>query len=90
MYGILTGLMVLEALVTAAVVIMLVWRGLVDMKEEDQLILFSSESQFEQEQVQVRLRAAVVDRYLRIAGIAWGALLVVLVGLWVVAKLYYV
>ena len=87
MIGILTGLVVLELLVTVLVVAILVWRSLVDLKEEDHLILGEAEAHLARDQASIRQKATALSRYMKVVGVAWCLLAVVLLGLWVVEGL---
>jgi hypothetical protein len=87
MSGTLTSLVVLESVLTAAAVVMFLYRGMLDMKEEDHLILDEAESHLAREQTQIRKRLTAVSKYMRIVFVAWSVLLVVIVGTWIVQGL---
>ena len=83
MSGTFTSLLVLESVLTAAAVVMFLYRGMLDMKEEDHLILDEAESHLAREQVHIRQRVTALSKYLKVVGLAWSVLLVVIVGVWV-------
>jgi hypothetical protein len=87
MSGMLTSLLVFESVLTMAAVIMLIYRGMLDMKEEDHLILDEAESHFAREQVHIRKRVVSLSLYLKMVSIAWGILLVVIFGVWIAKSL---
>ena len=78
----LTGLLVVETLLTAAAVAMFLWRGFLDMKEEDQLILDDSQAHLAREQAVIRQRVNAISKYIKVVGVAWGVLAVVIAGVW--------
>jgi hypothetical protein len=61
---------------------MFLYRGILDMKEEDHLILDNAEAHLAREQDSIRHKATVINRYLKLVGIAWSILLVVIFGVW--------
>ena len=83
MNGTFMSLVVLEAVLTAAAVVMFLYRGMLDMKEEDHLILDSAEAHLAREQDSIRRKVTVLTRYLKVIGIAWGVLLLAIFVLWI-------
>jgi len=83
MNGAFTSLVVLEAVLTGAAILMFLYRGMLDMKEEDHLILDNAEAHLAQGQEAIRHKVDVVSRYLKLVGIAWAVLLVAIFGVWV-------
>jgi len=81
------SLLVVETLLTGAAVAMFVWRGFLDMKEEDQLILDEAEAHFEREQAAIRGRVTMLSKYIKRVGVAWGVLALVIFGVWVAQSL---
>jgi hypothetical protein len=61
---------------------MFLYRGMLDMKEEDHLILDTAESHLVRDQDSIRHKATVITRFLKFIGIAWSILLVVIFGVW--------
>ena len=84
MSGTFTSLLILESVLTAVVVVMFLYRGMLDMKEEDHLMLDEAEAHLAREQVEIRHRVTALSKYIKVVGVAWSALLVVIIGVWVV------
>jgi hypothetical protein len=82
MNGTFMSLVVVEAVLTGAAIVMFLYRGMLDMKEEDHIILDSAEAHLAREQVSIRHKVDVVSRYLKIVGIVWAVLLVAIFGVW--------
>ena len=76
------SLLVLEAALTAGVVVMFLYRGMLDMKEEDHIILNNAEAHLAREQDSIRRRVTTLSRYLKVVGVVWSVLLVAIFGLW--------
>jgi hypothetical protein len=83
MSGAFMSLVVLEVVLTAAVVLMFLYRGMLDMKEEDHIILDNAEAHLARDQDSIRRRVTWLSRYLKVIGIAWGVLLFAIVGIWI-------
>jgi hypothetical protein len=83
MNGTFMSLLVLEAALTAAAVVMFLYRGMLDMKEEDHIILNSAEAHLAREQDSIRRKVTALSRYLKAIGIVWGILLLAIFGLWI-------
>jgi len=83
MGGTFMSLVVVEAALTAAAVLMFLYRGMLDMKEEDHIILDNAEAHLAREQDSIRRKVTFITRYLKIVGIVWGVLLLLIAGLWV-------
>ena len=82
MNGTFMSLVVVEAVLTGAAVLMFLYRGMLDMKEEDHIILDSAESHLAREQDSIRRKVEVISKYLKVVGVAWAVLLVALFGMW--------
>ncbi len=82
MNGTFMSLVVLEAVLTTAAVVMFLYRGMLDMKEEDHIILGSAEAHLAREQDSIRRKVTVLSRYLKVIGVTWAVLLVAIFGLW--------
>ena len=87
MNGAFMSLLVVESVLTAAAVVMLIYRAMLDMKEEDHIVLDSAEAHLEREQVSIRQKITTVSRYIRVVGMAWGVMLVALFSVWIVRGL---
>lgn len=84
-------LFVTWGLVTAILAFLLIRRGLISMKEDDQLFLDPAEAGLEREQQQVLRKLDSMTPYLRGFGLASGALLAAMIGLvtYQVARVYW-
>jgi hypothetical protein len=83
MSGTFMSLVVVEAVLTAAAVLLFLYRGMLDLKEEDHIILGNAEAHLAREQDSIRRKVTSLSRYLKVVGIVWGVLLVAIAGLWV-------
>jgi hypothetical protein len=83
MSGTFMSLVVLETALTALAALMFLYRGMLDMKEEDHIVLGNAEAHLAQEQNSIRRKVTSLSRYLKVIGITWGVLLFVIAGLWV-------
>jgi len=77
-------------LVTAVLLFLLIGRGLISMKEDDQLFLDDAEKQLEQEQHDILSRLDHLDPYVKGLGIASGVLFFVMAAIvtYQVARIY--
>ena len=82
MNGTFMSLVVVEAVVTAAAALMLLYRSMLDMKEEDHIILDNAEAHLAREQESIRHKVTVLSKYIKVLGIVWSVLLIVIFGLW--------
>ena len=87
MNGAFMSLLMIESVLTAAAVIMLLYRAMLDMKEEDHIILDAAEQHLDRDQETIRHKVNTVSRYIKVVGVAWGVMLVVIMGVWVVRGL---
>ena len=83
MNGTFTSLIVVEAVLTGAAILMFLYRGMLDMKEEDHIILDNAEAHLAREQDAIRRKVTVLSRYLKVVAIAWAVLLVAIAGFWI-------
>ena len=83
MNGTFTSLIVVEAVLTGAAILMFLYRGMLDMKEEDHIILDNAEAHLAREQDDIRRKVTVLSRYLKVIAVAWAVLLVAIVGVWI-------
>jgi hypothetical protein len=83
MNGTFMSLLVVEAVLTGAAVLMFLYRGMLDMKEEDHLILDNAEAHLARDQAAIRRKVTVISRYLKFVTIAWALLLVAIAGVWI-------
>jgi len=87
MNGAFSGLLVVEVVLTAAAVLMVLYRSMLDMKEEDHVILDNAESHLAREQDAIRRKTTVLSKYIKLVSVAWGVLAVVIFGLWIIEGL---
>ena len=87
MSGTLMSLLVVESVLTAAAVILFIYRAMLEFKEEDTLILDPAEDHLERNQQAIRSRATVLSKYIKVVGIAWSVLFVAILGVWVTEAL---
>ncbi len=84
MNELLLGLLVLEGLVTLAGASLLVYRRHLEVPEQGQIILDSTEKEMEKKQEVVRGKVAVLSKYIKKIGVAWSVLAVAILVVWVV------
>ena len=82
MNGTFMSLVVVEAIVTGFAVVMFLYRGMLDMKEEDHLILDAAEAHLAREQASIRHKVDTVSKYHKLVGVIWAVLLVAIFGVW--------
>jgi hypothetical protein len=70
-------------ILTAALVVLLIYRSTLTMHEDDQLFLDSAESHMESEQVQLQKRMGQLRPLVNLLGAASGALILAIGALWV-------
>jgi hypothetical protein len=87
MNGAFSGLLVVEVVLTAAAVLMVLYRSMLDMKEEDHIILDNAESHLAREQDAIRRKTTVLSKYIKLVSVAWGVLAIVIFGLWIIEGL---
>jgi len=83
MNGTFMSLVIVEAVLTAAAILMFLYRGALDMKEEDHIILDNAEAHLVRDQASVRKKLDMLSRYIRIVAVAWSVLLLAIFALWV-------
>lgn len=82
MNGTFTSLVVAEAVLTGAAILMFLYRGVLDMKEEDHIILNNAEAHLAREQASIRHKVMVLTRYIKFIAVAWGILLLTIFTFW--------
>lgn len=73
---------------TVVLVVLVIYRALVGIHEEDQIFLDRAEAALEQEQLEVVRKINRIDPIIKGLAIASGSLLVILVGVWIYRGLY--
>jgi hypothetical protein len=76
-------LFIVWGIVTAAFVVLIIYRGTISLHEDDQLFLADSESNLAREQQQVLMRLTRLTPIVRVLGAASGALILAIAGLWI-------
>jgi hypothetical protein len=87
MSGTFVSLLIVESILTGAAILMFVYARVLDMKEEDRLILDDAEAHLAKDQASIRRKATLLNRYMKLIGVAWSLLAVVIAGMWVVQGL---
>ena len=87
MGGTVTVLLAVEIALTALVLVMWMWRGFLDMKEDDHLTLTEAESHLQRDQAAIRARVNSLSRYIKVGALMWVLLAVGTLGTWVVKEL---
>ena len=80
-------LLVVELALTALTLAMWLWRGFLDMKEDDHLVLDEAEAHLQREQAAIRAKVTFLSRYIKVFGVIWVLLGVATFGTWVVTEL---
>ncbi|HKU22561.1 MAG TPA: hypothetical protein VJQ50_16215 [Terriglobales bacterium] len=78
----LFGLVMVWGISTAVLVVLLIYRGTLTMREDDQLFLDQAESHMEKEQMEIMQRADRLGPFIRVFGATSGALIIVIAGVW--------
>lgn len=87
MGGTVTVLLVVEIALTALVLVMWMWRGFLDMKEDDHLMLDDAESHLQREQAAIRAKVDSLSRFIKVCAVAWVLVAVGTFGTWIVTEL---
>jgi len=87
MGGTVTVLLAVEIALTALVLVMWMWRGFLDMKEDDHLTLTEAESHLQRDQAAIRARVNSLSRYIKVGAVTWVLLAVGTFGTWIVREL---
>ncbi|MFB3814396.1 MAG: hypothetical protein ACE14L_09800 [Terriglobales bacterium] len=78
----MTALLIVWGAITAALVVLLIYRSTLSMQEDDQLFLDESESHMQKEQALILKRLEKLQWPLRFLGAASGLLILVIFGIW--------
>jgi hypothetical protein len=76
-------LLMVWGVVTAALVIVVIYRGTLSLHEDDQLFLGDSEAHLAKEQQELLARLTKLTPIVRLLGVASGALILVIAGIWI-------
>jgi Tfp pilus assembly protein PilN len=77
----LVGLLIVWGVLTAVLVILLIYRSTLTMREDDQLYLSDSGSSMQQEQTEILTKVNKLTPMVRILGAASGVLILVIAGM---------
>jgi hypothetical protein len=80
---ILMTIIVIWAVLTALLVILLIYRSTLAIHEEDQLFLDEAEAHLAREQDEIHARMDKIQMPMRVLGAASGTLILVIAGMWV-------
>ena len=75
-------LVIAWGVVTTVFIILLIWRALLASHEDDQIFLDAAEEHMAREQRELVAKISSLSRPIATSGIAAGALLLVIVGMW--------
>jgi hypothetical protein len=75
-------LVIAWSVITAVFIILLIWRALLASHEDDQIFLDAAEEHMAREQRELVAKIGSLSRPIATSGIAAGALLLVIVGMW--------
>jgi len=78
----LIGLLVVWGVLTAILIILLIYRSTLTMHEDDQLFLNESDTHMEQEQAEVLSKVNKIGPYVKVLGAVSGVLILVIAGIY--------
>ncbi len=78
----LNVMLTLWGIVTGVLAVLLIYRSLISMREDDQLFLDAAAANLEREQTEVRIRLQRLNPYTKALGATSGVLLVASAGIW--------
>lgn len=81
--GFLGSLLIVWCALTGVLILLLFYRGVLSMREEDQLFLDRAEDHIMREQKEIVQKLLGLERYVTVLGITSGLLLLVIVGIWI-------
>jgi hypothetical protein len=77
----LLWLLVVWGALTALLIVLLIYRSTLTMREDDQLFLDDSESHMQQEQMEVMRKVNQIGPYVKLLGALSGAMILVIAGI---------
>lgn len=78
----MTVMLAVWAVLTTALAVLLIYRSVLSMHEDDQIFLDSAESHLEKEQQELMVRMNRLRPYVNILGASSGVLILLMAGLW--------
>ncbi|HKN35911.1 MAG TPA: hypothetical protein VJX16_21945 [Terriglobales bacterium] len=79
----LVGMMIVWGVLTAVLIILLIYRSTLTMQEDDQLYLSDSESHMQKEQTEILTKVNKLNPFVRWLGAASGVLILVIAGIFI-------
>lgn len=79
----MVGLLVAWGVLTAILIILLIYKSTLTMHEDDQLFLNESESHMEKEQVEILRKVHMITPILKVLGALSGVMILVIAGLFI-------
>jgi Tfp pilus assembly protein PilN len=79
----LVWLLIVWGVLTTILLVLLIYRSTLTMREDDQLFLDEAESHMEREQAEVMSKVNKLSPFVRAFGAASGLLILVIAGMWV-------
>ncbi len=79
----LIGLLIAWGVLTAILIVLLIYRSTLTMHEDDQIFLNESESHMEKEQVDILKRVNKITPIVKVLGALSGAMILVIAGLFI-------
>lgn len=76
-------LLIVWGVLTAVLIILLIYRGTLTMQEDDQLFLEESESHMAQEQMELMAKVNKINPFVKILGAASGVLILIIAGMFI-------
>jgi hypothetical protein len=80
--SLLTTLLIVWAVFTSALILLMIYRSIVEMHEDDQLFLDESHSQAKEDQTETLARLQKLRPYIRTLSALSGVLILVIAGIW--------
>lgn len=80
--GILQYLLILWGIITAVLIVLFIYRSVLGMREDDELIIDSAEEHIAREQRELQQKLDKLSKPLMALGVTSGALLLVMAGVW--------
>jgi hypothetical protein len=79
--SLLTGLFIVWAVLTGALVLLLIYRYIIEMHEDDQLFLHEGEKRMSDEQAETVVKLRRLQPYIRVLGALSAVMIVVIAGM---------